>query len=77
MVNATAHWSEIGNDLYNKYPDVDFSAVFTVYEDHIAWSLRSNKDGNNFDVGSIAAARGGGGHRNAAGFRVLISDIML
>ncbi len=76
-VNATAHWSEIGNDLCKKYPEAKFSAVFTIYEDHIAWSLRSDKDGKNFDVSAIAVKKGGGGHRNAAGFRVPISEVML
>jgi oligoribonuclease NrnB/cAMP/cGMP phosphodiesterase (DHH superfamily) len=35
-----------------------------------AWSLRSDKDGNNFDVSEVAKLYGGGGHKNSAGFRV-------
>ena len=35
-----------------------------------AYSLRSNRDGSNFDVGSLAKQLGGGGHRNAAGFKI-------
>lgn len=34
-----------------------------------AWAASSDKDGNNTDVGAIAARLGGGGHRNASGFR--------
>lgn len=33
------------------------------------FSLRSDKHGNNFPVNTIALQFGGGGHRNAAGFR--------
>jgi oligoribonuclease NrnB/cAMP/cGMP phosphodiesterase (DHH superfamily) len=33
------------------------------------WSLRSDRNGSNVDVGAIAKALGGGGHRNAAGFK--------
>lgn len=36
------------------------------------FSLRSDKDGNNFDVSEIAKLFGGGGHRNAAGFDAAI-----
>jgi oligoribonuclease NrnB/cAMP/cGMP phosphodiesterase (DHH superfamily) len=77
VVNATAHWSEIGNELWAKHPEVAYAAVFTVYEDHVAWSLRSNPNGNNFDVSAVASIKGGGGHRNAAGFRVPISEVIL
>lgn len=33
------------------------------------YSLRSDKNGSNFDVGSLAKSLGGGGHFNAAGYR--------
>lgn len=33
-------------------------------------SLRSDKNGNNFDVSAIARRFGGGGHRNASGFKL-------
>ena len=32
------------------------------------WSLRSDRNLGDFDVSAVAKLRGGGGHRNAAGF---------
>ena len=56
--------SDICEMLYKKYPEALFSACLC----STSWSLRSNKHGNNTDVGSIAKKHGGGGHRNAEGF---------
>ncbi len=38
-----------------------------------AWSLRSTEEG--IDVSEIAKRHGGGGHRNAAGFRAEIAGL--
>ncbi len=43
-----------------------FVASYKDMSDRRLWSLRSRGD---FDVGEVAKARGGGGHKNAAGFR--------
>ena len=43
-----------------------FVAAYKDMADRRLWSLRSRGE---FDVGAIAKARGGGGHKNAAGFR--------
>ncbi len=43
-----------------------FVAAYKDMADRRLWSLRSRGD---FDVGEVAKARGGGGHKNAAGFR--------
>ncbi len=45
---------------------VAFVAAYKDMSDRRLWSLRSRGE---FDVGAIAKARGGGGHKNAAGFR--------
>lgn len=66
-VNTTAHWSEVGHYLLDKYPEAPFASCFTEFEDNFMWSLRSNGD---FDVSTIAKQFGGGGHKNAAGFRI-------
>ena len=42
-----------------------FIAAYKDMADRRLWSLRSLGD---FDVGAVAKARGGGGHKNAAGF---------
>ena len=57
--------SDICRQLYRQYPHALFTACVT--EDG-QWSLRSDKHGNNTDVGALAVALGGGGHRNASGF---------
>lgn len=58
--------SDVCSKLYKTYPDVPFVACIS---SDGSWSLRSDRDGNNTDVGAIAKALGGGGHHNAAGFR--------
>lgn len=45
-----------------------FAACYQDTADHRYFSLRSNDEG--MDVGEIAKQYGGGGHRNAAGFKV-------
>lgn len=65
-VNATSHWSDVGNQLCIKYPDAKFSASWYIDDKgNKKWSLRSMGD---FDVSAIAKTFGGGGHKNAAGF---------
>lgn len=58
--------SDICAKLYRDLtPGVDFVACIT---SDGKWSLRSNKNGSNFDVAAIAKHYNGGGHHNAAGF---------
>ena len=45
---------------------INFVAAYKDMSDRRLWSLRSRGD---FDVGAVAKERGGGGHKNAAGFR--------
>lgn len=58
--------SDICSVLYKRFPYAPFVACINSLGD---WSLRSDKDGNNTDVAAIAQLFGGGGHRNAAGFK--------
>ena len=51
---------------YHYGNQVLFVAAYKDMADRRLWSLRSRGD---FDVGEVAKARGGGGHKNAAGFR--------
>jgi uncharacterized protein len=67
VANATAHWSDAGEALLQRFPDAPFAALY--YDDSEGrrrWSLRSRGD---FDVAEVAKRFGGGGHRAAAGFR--------
>ncbi len=66
IVNTSIAWSEVGAELNRRFPESPFAASFTVFEDQVMWSLRSVGD---FDVSEIAKKFGGGGHKNAAGFK--------
>lgn len=67
-VNSPILQSEIGEELLRRNPDTKFVGVFfTADDDAVIWSLRSRPD---FDVSEVAVWYGGGGHRQAAGFRV-------
>jgi uncharacterized protein len=67
VVNTSIAWSEVGDTLVKKNPEAPFVASFTQFEDQIMFSLRSRSE---FDVSEIAKKYGGGGHKNAAGFKV-------
>lgn len=60
--------SETGHRLLERYPDAAFAALRVAGQHSITFSLRS-EDARE-DVGALASKFGGGGHRNAAGFRV-------
>lgn len=70
MVNTSIAWSEVGEallDEWNKGPrNFPMVASFTVMENSIMWSLRSAQE---FDCSEVAKKFGGGGHKNAAGFK--------
>ena len=59
--------SEVGNALCNNHPAADYALVNCNDATHITCSLRSVGD---FDVSTIAKQHGGGGHKNAAGFKL-------
>lgn len=65
--NVPPAWaSDAGHKLA---ADAPFSVTFWVAQDDIRVSLRSRADGG-VSVRKIAEAHGGGGHDNAAGFRI-------
>jgi uncharacterized protein len=74
LVNATAHWSELGNHLCTKFPfaDCSISYYFDEVTGKVKFSARSIGD---FDVSSIAKEYGGGGHKNAAGFALPVDEL--
>ncbi len=66
IVNATAHWSDVGAYLVERFPEAPFVATYFDDADGIRrWSLRSN---GSFDVSNVAKRLGGGGHHASAGF---------
>lgn len=74
MICSSTNISEIGNQLCLQYP-IDFAIVYFDFSGYRKFSLRSVGD---FDVSAIAARfKGGGGHKNAAGFEVRIDPVML
>lgn len=62
--------SAVGHYLLDAHPAAPFAAMSVTSEKSIGWSLRSHDD--RMDVSEVAKGQGGGGHRNAAGFRVVI-----
>ena len=68
---GSAHASEIGHAVLDRYPNVDYVVMAVPGIDTI--SMRSRKDG--VDVGAIAKANGGGGHAGAAGFPYNLREI--
>jgi nanoRNase/pAp phosphatase (c-di-AMP/oligoRNAs hydrolase) len=69
IVNANGKFaSEIGNVLAQEHP---FAITYCDAKEYTEISLRSVGD---FDVSKIAKQNGGGGHKNAAGFKVSIND---
>ena len=58
--------SDVCEVLYKRLLGYPFVACVTK---NGGWSLRSDKDGNNFDVSKVAQLYGGGGHWNSAGFK--------
>lgn len=70
VVNVPGQFaSDVGNALLRKFPKAPFSATWHRTGDgDVKISLRS--EDSRLDVSKIAAAHGGGGHRNAAGWRI-------
>ncbi len=69
-LNCPYSWaSEAGNLLSKGHP---FAATYTISDNDIKFSLRSQEEGLN--VAKIAKAFGGGGHRHAAGFSLTNHD---
>lgn len=60
--------SDLGHLLLKMYPRAPFAAVVFEWDGEATWSLRS--EAHRVDVSEVARRYGGGGHRNAAGFRV-------
>lgn len=71
-VNSTVHMSEVGHELCKQ--SGTYGLVYYIDADGQAkCSLRSEGD---YDVSIIAKHYGGGGHRNAAGFSVPVSQLL-
>ncbi len=60
--------SDVASALLKANPDAPFAAIIVDSYGGRTYSLRS--DDNREDVSEVAKSFGGGGHRNAAGFRV-------
>lgn len=58
--------SLLGNELCKRYPNCPYAEYYADMKDHRLHGLRSVGD---FDVSEVAKKMGGGGHKNAAGYR--------
>ena len=65
VLNTSVWQSELGNELAQGRP---FAVLWYETAGERVYSLRSTYQG--VDVGQLAGSLGGGGHRNAAGFRI-------
>lgn len=66
VTNATVFFSEVGEELCKRFPEVPFAAYYLDRKDgKRQWGLRSR---NGFDVSEVAKKLGGGGHAAASGF---------
>lgn len=72
-VNTPQHISEVGHQLANKSGTYGLIWWYDGDTKQAVCSLRSNGD---YDVSAIARLFGGGGHKNAAGFKVPLSKLM-
>jgi len=71
-VNATAFWSEVGEELLRRFPDDPFVASYYDRDDGTRYySLRSP---DRFDCSEVARKFGGGGHRKAASFTLEVES---
>lgn len=66
--------SDVGNALFSKYPQAQYSLTWHFNGDKYLVSLRSTE--GRFDVCKIAKRYGGGGHRNAAGYSLSNADYL-
>jgi uncharacterized protein len=64
-INSSVCKSDIGNRVLIENPLADFSAIYSLIDEKVSYSLRSMN--NKYDVSEFASLFGGGGHRNAAG----------
>lgn len=72
IINATLDVSRFGELVFQKYPEVD--ALFIWRQKTATTRSVACRSRDHFDVGEFARARGGGGHQNAAGFRIITDE---
>jgi len=66
--NATVFYSDVGQELCNRFPAAAFAAYYRVRSDgKREWGLRATGQ-TNVDVSLVAQQYGGGGHPQSAGF---------
>ena len=75
VVDATSHWSDVGNDLVEAYPEADYvmSFYYSPKNNILKMSLRCKEE---FDVSNVATVFGGGGHPKASGYVLRGQDIV-
>lgn len=62
-------WSKVGESILEAFPDIPFAVIWQdTIDGYRLYSLRARKRG--FDVGELAESMGGGGHKEASGFKV-------
>lgn len=72
IVNSPIHTSFVGHSILDTYKDVDIAVIWYERDSNIVVSLRSR---DAINVADIAGLYGGGGHKNASGFRIHNVDV--
>lgn len=72
-INVTENISELGNEICAKY-NKPALLYFITENNEVICSLRSTDELD--DVSEVAKSFGGGGHRNAAGFKLTLEDFV-
>ncbi len=67
--------SDLGEMLKERYPEMPFSVIYGVGENTLFVSLRQGC--SDVHLGSICQQFGGGGHKNAAGFKRTIGNVLM
>lgn len=66
--------SDVGNELLSENQELSFVACWSLSGNYVNVSLRSKDD--RIDVSELAKKYGGGGHRNASGFRISFGEFL-
>ncbi len=69
-LNSTVLKSDIGNRVFDGYPMIDFSCIYSINDRTDSTSISLRSTAKHVDVSVIASYFRGGGHRNASGMRI-------
>lgn len=69
-LNSTGLKSDIGHEILNLWPYIDFSVVYSLDDRNNTTSFSLRSTDKHVDVSHVSTLVGGGGHRNASGVKI-------